>query len=164
MGFPILVRWHLYIESGPWNFVACMDAMMTSGYFWHYWPFVRGICQSRVDSPHKGPLMQSLGIFFAVSLNMLSNSRVAYDLRCHEADVDRVVQERRNSSALAMELCFSCINPSMCSHCSDCNMWLLSLISPQMTRPIVIKFTKWQFLQSISYSFQLVLYFMFGCR
>ena len=28
-------------------------------------------------------------------------------------DIDRLVQERRNSSALAMELCLSCINPSI---------------------------------------------------
>ena len=31
-------------------------------------------------------------------------------------DIDRLVQERRNSSALAMELRFSCINPSICLH------------------------------------------------
>ena len=28
---------------------------------------------------------------------------------------DRLVQERRNSSALAMELCLSCTNPSICT-------------------------------------------------
>ena len=27
--------------------------------------------------------------------------------------IDRLVQEKRNSSALAMELCLSCTNPSM---------------------------------------------------
>ena len=31
-------------------------------------------------------------------------------------NIDRLVQERRNSSALAMELRLSCTNPSSCSH------------------------------------------------
>ena len=31
----------------------------------------------------------------------------------HDDNVDGLVQERRNSSALAMELCLSCTNPSM---------------------------------------------------
>ena len=29
--------------------------------------------------------------------------------------IDGLVQERHNSSALAMELCLSCINPSICN-------------------------------------------------
>ena len=32
--------------------------------------------------------------------------------------LDGLVQERRNSSALAMELRLSCINPSICAHFS----------------------------------------------
>ena len=32
---------------------------------------------------------------------------------CSENHIDGLVQERRNSSALAMELCLSCINPSI---------------------------------------------------
>ena len=34
----------------------------------------------------------------------------------HAAHIDGLVQERRNSSALAMELCLSCINPSTWFH------------------------------------------------
>ena len=36
-----------------------------------YWPFVRGIHQSLVDSPHKGPVMQRFDVLFVVSLNNL---------------------------------------------------------------------------------------------
>ena len=33
---------------------------------------------------------------------------------CHCVYIDGLVQERRHSSALAMELCISCTNPSIC--------------------------------------------------
>ena len=45
--------------------------------YWHhkfsqyYWPFVKGIHRSPVDSPHKGPLKQSFAIFLVVILNKL---------------------------------------------------------------------------------------------
>ena len=34
-------------------------------------------------------------------------------------DIDRLVQEKRNSTANAMELRFSCTNPSICTHIVD---------------------------------------------
>ena len=37
----------------------------------HYWPFVRGIHRSPVDSPKKEPLMRSFDVFFVDSLNNL---------------------------------------------------------------------------------------------
>ena len=42
------------------------------------------------------------------------------------AHIEGLVQERRNSSALAMELRLSCTNPSVC-HCSmigECGKWM----------------------------------------
>ena len=45
---------------------------------WHNWPFVRGIHQSQlwlVDSPHKGPTMQSF--FFVIRLNKLLNEHLS---------------------------------------------------------------------------------------
>ena len=39
----------------------------------HYWPFVRGIHRSPVDSPHKGSVMPMFGVFFDISLNRMSN-------------------------------------------------------------------------------------------
>ena len=37
MGFPILVRWHLYIESGLWNHPAVFPQIMER----HYFPWMR---------------------------------------------------------------------------------------------------------------------------
>ena len=36
------------------------DNVMAWKFFSHYWPFVRGIHRSTVDSPHKGPVVWSL--------------------------------------------------------------------------------------------------------
>ena len=44
---------------------------MTWKCFLHYWPFVKGIHQSPVDSHYKGPVRQSFDVFFDVSLNKL---------------------------------------------------------------------------------------------
>ena len=49
----------------------CHDRERLSVLCLHYWPFVRGIHQSLVDSPHKGPLMLRFNIFTAASLNKL---------------------------------------------------------------------------------------------
>ena len=49
--------------------------------FSHYWPFVRGIHQSLVDSPHKGLVMWSFDVFFLVSLNKL----LTYQSNCQWA-------------------------------------------------------------------------------
>ena len=42
-------------------------------------------------------------------------------------DIDWLVQERRNSSALAMELRLSCLNPSICPPSSWHRLWLADL-------------------------------------
>ena len=72
------------------------------------------------------PVMRNFDIVFVVNLNQMLNVayyRIAGDLRRHDAYVtllyctryiDGLVQERRNSIALAMELRLSCINPSIC--------------------------------------------------
>ena len=41
-----------------------LDDVMTGKRFPHYWPFVRGIHQSPVDSPHKGPSNAQLWCLF----------------------------------------------------------------------------------------------------
>ena len=46
---------------------------MTWKHFPYYWPFVRGTHQSLVDSPHKGPVMQSFDVSFVVSQIKLLN-------------------------------------------------------------------------------------------
>ena len=37
----------------------------------HYWPFVLGIHQSPVESPHKRPVIWNFNVFFAASLHKL---------------------------------------------------------------------------------------------
>ena len=59
---------------------------MTWKHFLHYWPFVWGIHQSPVDSPHKGPLMSNLNVFFVVGLNKLLHKQ----LRCQWLQNDHV--------------------------------------------------------------------------
>ena len=60
----------------------------------HHWPFVRVIHRWTMDSPHKGPAVES------VSMQWWHH-------------VDGLVQERRNSIANALDLRLSCTNPSM---------------------------------------------------
>ena len=56
------------------------DSMPCKG-FPHYWPFVRGIHRSPMDSPHTGSVMRSFDIFFPLSLKRCwINCRVAGDL------------------------------------------------------------------------------------
>ena len=44
----------------------------------HYWPFVRGIHQLLVDSPHKGLVIQIFDVYFVVSLNNLLNIQFSF--------------------------------------------------------------------------------------
>ena len=45
--------------------------------FQHYWPFVCGIHQSLVDSPHKGPVAWIFDVSFGVTLNKLLDKRTS---------------------------------------------------------------------------------------
>ena len=48
-------------------------------------------------------------------VNQLLSRLISYfDILGHKGKIDGLVQERCNSSALAMELRLSCINPSRC--------------------------------------------------
>ena len=61
-------------------------------YFLHYWPFVRGIHQWTVNSPHKGQRCGSLMFFFInARTNDWVNNRNTGDLRCHRANYDVTV-------------------------------------------------------------------------
>ena len=51
------------------------DDTLTWKPFPHYWLFVGGIHQSLVDSPHKGPVMPSIDVFFILGLNNLLNTQ-----------------------------------------------------------------------------------------
>ena len=86
----ISIRWSL-----------CHDIVIKWKQFPRYWPFVRGIHRSPVNSPHKGQrrgaLMFSL-IF--VWINSWVNNREAGDLRRHRAHYDAIVMVPKTSSSI----------------------------------------------------------------
>ena len=77
-----------------WAVKACMfhDVVVKWKHFPRYWPFVRGIHQSLVNSPHKvlwlGTLMFSL---ICAWTNSWVNNQYAGDLRHHHAHYDFTV-------------------------------------------------------------------------
>ena len=69
--------------------ISVHDDVIKWKHFPRYWPFVRGIHRSPVNSPHKGQwrgaLMFSL---ICVWINDWVNNREAGDLRCHSGHYD----------------------------------------------------------------------------
>ena len=65
-------------------------------HFPRYWPFVRGIHRSTVNSPHKGQWRGALMFFFiCVWINGWVNNREAGDLRRYRAHYDVIVMISR---------------------------------------------------------------------
>ena len=100
------------------------DDIIKRKHFPRYWPFVRGIHRSPVNSPHKGQwrgaLMFSL---ICVWINGWVNNREAGDLRRYRAHYDVTVMERTssrdhhavqstisNTAALSQARLFYCVN------------------------------------------------------
>ena len=75
----VCVFWELKVRTGFFviakQFEISHDNVMTSQFFTHYCPFVRGIHWSLVDSPHIGPIMQGFDVFFVVNVNMMLNKQ-----------------------------------------------------------------------------------------
>ena len=87
------------------------DDVIKWKHFPRYWPFVRGIHRSLVNSPHKGQwrgvLMFSL---ICVWINGWANNREAGDLRCHRAHYDVIVMIAPDCIAFVLTLLYmSCI-------------------------------------------------------
>ena len=62
--------------------------------FSHYWPFVRGIHRSPVNSPHKGQWCRALMFsLICVWINGWVNNREAGDLRRYRAHYDVIVMQ-----------------------------------------------------------------------
>ena len=66
------------------------DDVIKWKHFPRYWPFVRGIHRSPVDSPHKGQWRRAL-MFSLIWINGWVNNRGAGDLRRHRAYYDVIV-------------------------------------------------------------------------
>ena len=112
---PMLVRWRLYIEpTDRLHFqlkiniphLGCPHELLSVFYthddvikwkhFPRYWPFVRGIHRSPVNSPHKGQWRGAL--MFSLICSRITgwvNNREAGDLRRHHAHYDVIVMVLR---------------------------------------------------------------------
>ena len=79
--------------------------------FPRYWPFVRGIHQSPVNSPHKGQWRWALKFsLICVWINCWVNNRKAGDLRCYRAHYDVIVMHKINFDIDVVRMvCFSCV-------------------------------------------------------
>ena len=100
MGFPILVRWYLYIESGPCD--LRQDDVMAWKYFLPWWCPQMGtfstllaLCEGKppvTGGFHSQRLvMKSFDVFFDLRLNSWANNRYAVKLRRHHAHYDVTV-------------------------------------------------------------------------
>ena len=70
------------------------DDVIKCKLFPRYWPFVRGIHRSPVNSPHKGQWRRALMFsLICVRINGWINNREAGDLRRHKAHCDVIVMD-----------------------------------------------------------------------
>ena len=89
-----VVVWHksFLVCTAPGQYWDCHDDVIKWKHFPRYWPFVRGIHRSPVNSPHKGQwrgaLMFSL---ICVWINGWVNTREAGDLRRYRVHYDVTV-------------------------------------------------------------------------
>ena len=77
----------LWISNDPFH-----DDVIKWKHFSRYWPFVRGIHRSSVNSPHKGQWRGALMLsLICVGINAWVNNGEAVDLRRHRAHYDVTV-------------------------------------------------------------------------
>ena len=82
----VIYPFHDFVDI---NITSVMhDDVIKWGHFPRYWPFVRGIHQSPVNSPRKG---QWRGAMICVWINGRLNNREAGDLRRYRAHYDVIV-------------------------------------------------------------------------
>ena len=84
----LLVCWH--------------DDVTKCKHFPRYWPFVRGIHRSPVDSPHKRQWHGDLFSLICVWTNGWANNRNTGDLRRHHAHYDVTVMDSNHKVPLAV--------------------------------------------------------------
>ena len=96
-------------ETLAWLFSINMMRSSNGNFSRVYWPFVRGIHRSPVNSPHKGQLRGALMLYLiCVWLNGWFNNHEAGDLRRHRAHYDVIVmlsKTRVNGSLFFPECC-----------------------------------------------------------
>ena len=70
-----LFSWWLCFAVRTVQCIGLHDDVIKWKHFPHYWPFVRGIQRSPVNSPHKCPVTLSLDVFFDLGLNKRSSKQ-----------------------------------------------------------------------------------------
>ena len=77
----------------------CHDDIIKRKHFPHYWPFVRGIHRSPVNSPHKGQWRGAwMFSLICVWTNNGVNNRDASDLRCHHTHYNITLNAMANAA------------------------------------------------------------------
>ena len=93
---------------------SCHDDATNWKHFPRYWPVVRGIHQSPVDSPHKGQWRGALMFSLICAwINGWVNNRAAGDLRRHRAHYDVTVMYYFQNWKLRWDLT---IRSPICNH------------------------------------------------
>ena len=88
------MRYGMCIVNILEEFAWWRQQIFFSTHFMHYWPFVRRIHQSTVDSPHKGQCCGALMFSLVCTwTNVWANNWDAGDLRCHCTQYDVTVRE-----------------------------------------------------------------------
>ena len=86
------VKRHTQSLSGTRICIVYHEDVIKWKYFPRYWPFVRGIHRSPVNSPHKGQWRRALMFSFICAwINGWVNNREVGDLRRHRAHYDVTV-------------------------------------------------------------------------
>ena len=80
--------------------ISSHDNVIKWKYFLRYWPFVRGLHRSPVNSPHKVQWRETLmfSLIWA-RINCWINNREAGDLRRHRAHYDVIVMQYHSSKS-----------------------------------------------------------------
>ena len=86
-----------------------------------YWPFVRGIHQSPVNSPHKGQWRGALMFYFiCAGINGWVNNGEAGDLRRHRAHFDVIIMFTVN---ILQSIMMTSVNKTKLPHHADVIKW-----------------------------------------
>ena len=89
---PTANMWRPCLIFTMWNLCTCHDDVSKWKHFPRYWPFVRGIHRSPVNSPHKGQWRGALMFTLICAwMDGWVNNRKAGDLRRHCAHCDVTV-------------------------------------------------------------------------
>ena len=120
------VIFSLYREA---HAVASHDDVIKWKHFPRYWPFVRGIHRSPVNSPHKGQWRGALMFLMCVWINGCVNNREADDLRRNQAHYDVIVMRTHKISRVIndvtrVDACNIFVR-KICWFCTPLNKWYL---------------------------------------